>query len=232
MNDVIHVIPDLHEPFGHKDTVPFLTAVKAKYAPTRVVLLGDEADKQALKFHPRDPDLPSSGDELEQTLVRLAPLYKLYPKADVLESNHTSLAYRQAYANGISKKYLKSYREVLQAPAGWKWHQELVVTSGGVRIYFHHGLRKDIIKVVNRKGMCVVQGHFHSEFGVRYVGNGDKAFWGFSAGCLIDIKSPAFRYNVNDLERPILGNGIIVNGVPKPIPMILDRYGRWNGEIL
>ena len=42
--------------------------------------------------------------------------------------------------------------------------------------------------------------------------------------------SLAFAYNKNTLERPIIGCGVILDGQPKLLPMILEKGGRWNGE--
>jgi predicted phosphodiesterase len=230
-NHAILTISDMHHPFSHQDTVPFLAALKKKYQPDRVVCLGDEADSQALKFHPIDPDLPSVGDELSLAIAGLSPIYKLFPRVDVLESNHTSLAYRRAYAAGISRRYLKSYREILQAPAGWIWHHDLNINVGNRKIYFHHGLKKDGLAVAKQRGICVVQGHFHESFGIEYAGNPDNLIWAVNAGCLINSKSLAFNYNLNNLGRPVIGTAIILKGLPKLLPMLLDRNGRWTKEI-
>lgn len=231
-NASILVVSDIHAPYGHQDTVPFLTALDKKYAPTRVVLSGDEADKQALKFHTRDPDLPSCGDELTLAKAKLRPLFDLWPEADIMDSNHGSLAFRQATANGISRKYLRPYGEVLGAPEGWTWHREMLLTlPKGKRIFFHHGLSSDVARVVERRGYCVVQGHYHNSFEIKYVGNPDEALWGMTVGCLIDSKSLAFAYNTNNLGRPVLGCGIIIEGLPKLLPMLLNERGRWTGFV-
>lgn len=231
-NASILVVSDLHAPYGHPDTVPFLWALDQKYGPTRVIFSGDEADKQALKFHTRDPDLASCGDELEIAKIRLRPLMDLWPQVDILDSNHGSLAYRQATANGISRKYLKSYGEVLESPIGWQWHSQLFLTlPHGRKILFHHGISQDVLKVVERRGVCVVQGHYHNSFEIRYCGNPDQYLWGMTVGCLIDPSSLAFAYNTNNLGRPVLGCGIIIEGLPKLLPMLTDEKGRWNGYV-
>lgn len=228
---VILPISDMHMPFAHPDVVPFLAEIKRKYRPSLVVCLGDEADKQALKFHPVDPDLPSCGDELDMTVQALQPIYQLFPKVAVIESNHTSLAYRKALVSGISRKYLKEYRDVLRAPPGWNWFGDITVTEGFRRIYFHHGLSRDARKVVERRGISYVQGHFHEEFSILYSGNPGETNWGMTCGCLIDRHSPAFAYNKANIGRPIIGTGIIINGLPKLLPLVEDSSGRWIGEV-
>jgi hypothetical protein len=221
----------MHHPYSHPDTVTFLRAVTRKYKPTRVVLLGDEVDKHALSFHDSDPDLLSAGDELEAAIEALTPLYKLWPEVDIVDSNHGSLAYRRAKHHGIPRKYIRDYGDVLDAPSGWTWHDELLVkVPGGNQVYFHHGLSKDVMKVVAQRGLCVVQGHYHTEFRIGYLGNPNHLLWGMQVGCSIDPKALAFAYDRNNLGRPIIGHGIILNGLPKLLPMVLDRRGRWAGE--
>lgn len=232
LNDRILFIPDLHEPFGHPDAYPFLRALKSKYNPTRFLFAGDEVDGQALKFHPRDPDLPSGGDEHDMAIERLKPLYKLFPNADVMESNHTSLIFRQAKFHGITKRWIRSYREALEAPEGWRWHKNLILTSGRTKIMWSHGIRKNALAVAIHNGMCFGEGHFHSEYAINYASShGGTPIWGLNGGCLIDLKSPAFDYNENDLRRPILGASLIDLGTPKLLPLITDQYGRWNGVV-
>lgn len=230
-NSRILVVPDLHMPYGHQDTVPFLKALKAHVKPTRVILLGDEVDKHALSFHDSDPDLSSAGDELKAAVARLKPLYALFPEADVLESNHGSLVYRRALHHGIPRTYLRHYREVLEAPTGWHWHPQLTVTSGKQRIFFTHGMIKNGKILAERRGLSTVQGHFHTEFYIQYSGNPEMDVFSMSCGCLIDGRSLAFAYNSLQISRPILGAGSIIEGVPKLYKMNLNAGGRWNGKL-
>jgi len=32
-------------------------------------------------------------------------------------------------------------------------------------------------------------------------------------------------------SRPIIGCGVILNGLPKLLPMVLNKGGRWNREL-
>jgi predicted phosphodiesterase len=91
----ILVIGDLHSPAMHKDTVPFLAAIKKKFKPTEVILTGDEINFESFSYHEHNPDLPGPADELKQGIDALKPIYKLFPVARILESNHTSLIYRK-----------------------------------------------------------------------------------------------------------------------------------------
>ena len=232
-NKRVLAISDMHKPFGHPDTVAFLKEIKNTHKPDRVICMGDEADKHAISFHNHDPDLLSPSDELELAIKRLQPIYKLFPKCDVLESNHGSLVYRRGKAFGLPRHVFKSYREVLEAPREWKWHMDLTIKlSDGNKCFFHHGKSSAVGKLSQSLGMNVVCGHFHEQFYIHYWANPNGLFWEMQTGCLINDKSLAFAYNNNNLKRPLIGTGIIIEGQPKLLPMILDKHGRWIGKLL
>lgn len=230
-NHRVLVISDLHAPYMHQDTVAFLRAIKKKYKPDRIISVGDEADKHALSFHDSDPDLPSAGDELTEAIDSLKPIYKLFPQADIISSNHGDMVYRKAKHHGIPKAYLQSYGEVLQAPKGWKWHNDLTIRlSNNTDCYFHHGLSSNILKVVREYSICVVQGHYHNSAGVQYASTPEKLLWGLQVGCSIDDKSLAFEYNKTTLGRPLIGHAVIIDGLPRWLPMVIKK-GRWDGTV-
>ena len=232
-NSCILIISDMHAPYGHQDTIPFLKEIKRVYKPDRVVCVGDEVDKHAMSFHDSDPDLMSAGDELQAAIEALKPLYKLFPVMDLVDSNHGSMVYRKSKAHGISRKYIRDYGDVLESPVGWKWHLDLKVKmSDGQSVYIHHGLKIDPLKVAQELGINHVSGHFHNSFQVKYASTPEKLLWGMTVGCLVDDKSLAFNYNKNTLGRPIIGTGIIIDGQPMLIPMVLNKCGRWIGKLV
>jgi hypothetical protein len=220
-------------PYCHPDTHKFLAAIKKKYKPDRVILSGDEVDGHALSYHESDPDLDSAGPELEKAINLLKPIYKLFPKADVLESNHGSLHYRKAKTAGIPRRLLVNYRDALGAPKHWHWHFDLTIKmSNGQECFFHHGKTGGQGKLSQRQSMCSVQGHFHSKFHITYWANPTALFWDVHVGCLADSKSLAMEYGKNSMEKGIVGVLMILNGHPHLLPMVLKSSGRWNGEVL
>lgn len=231
-NKSILVISDQHFPFNHADIIAFLKACKAKYKPDRIVNIGDELDYHSISFHTHSPDLMSPSDELQTALNRIKPLYDLFPKMDILESNHGSLVYRKGEFNGLPRHVFKSYREILGAPPGWHWHFDFTLEmSNGAYCYFHHGKSNDILKLSQSLGMSCVTGHYHEKFEIRYWGNSLGLYWGMMVGCLIDNDEIAFNYNKVNLKRPVIGCGLIRNGIPTLVPMILKENGRWNGVL-
>lgn len=229
-NSRILLISDLHIPYHHQDAIAFLLHLKEKYNPTRVICLGDEVDGHALSFHDSDPDLPSAGDEIRQALPVIAELFKIFPKMDILESNHGSLVWRKAKVFGIPKHYIKSYNEVLGVDSGWKWSFDLTVDlPNGQKCYMHHGKTSNIIQLSQQMGMNAAQGHYHETFKIDYWGNSTGLYWGMQCGCLIDDDKLAFNYNNVNIKRPIIGTGLIIDSMPVLEPMRLNSEGRWVG---
>jgi hypothetical protein len=227
-------LSDLHFPYCHKDVFRFLKALKDKYDPDKWVLLGDELDYHALSFHPSDPDLDSAGVEFAKALGYMDTLYEIVgPEADICESNHGSMAYRKGKVNGIPRKLLREYNEVLTAPKGWKWQHEIYVKStNGYMNKFVHGYKKNVMSESMTAGCNFIQGHHHSQADIRYwSGEYGRYHFGMTVGCMIDQKSLAYAYNKVFSAQPIISHGIIENGVPKLLPMFLKKNGRWNGQV-
>ena len=229
----ILVISDLHIPYHHQDAFAFLRALKKKFKPTRVINIGDEVDNHGISFHDSDPDLMSPGDELLASQYYCSELEKIFPEMDLVDSNHGSLAYRKAKAKGIPLHMMKDYADVLDVGPGWKWHDEIMIKIHKDQdILFRHQFGSDILRAVNLMGCSCVQGHHHSTFDIKYSSNPRSLNWGMTVGCLIDPKSLAFEYNKLQVKRPVLGCGIIIDGVPRLLPMYLNKRGRWIGKVL
>lgn len=229
----ILIMSDSHCPYHHPDMAAFYKEVKRIYGPfDKVCHIGDEVDYHAISFHETDPDLLSPSQELDAAVRGLQPIYDLFPKVDVIDSNHGSLVYRKVRAAGLPKSIVRSYNEILKAPKGWEWHNHMIINIPGNKLYVHHGKAKPVMKLSKNMSMCAVQGHYHSSFDINYWANPTGLFWQMTVGCMINDKSLAFEYNKTTLDRPMLGCGISVNGQPLLIPMILGEDGRWIGSIL
>ena len=87
------------------------------------------------------------------------------------------------------------------------------------------------MKVAQQMGMCCVQGHYHTEFNIKYASSPSQLYWSMQVGCSIDDDSLAFAYNKTTLGRPIIGHGIVIDGQPKLLPMILNKRGKWTGKM-
>lgn len=214
-NSRILWISDLHAPYQHKKALTFLEGLKRRYEPTRIIIGGDECDLHSLNLHGVDPDLPSAGDELKLARLFMKEISAMFPVADILESNHTSLAYRRAFKAGIARGYMRSYNEILEVPNTWIWHPDLMIKLPNDQdCYFCHGKSADGLKLSRNMACNVVQGHFHSKFSIQYWSNPRNLFWSMQAGCMIDDTAMAMAYNKLTLDRPIIGTGLIIDSVP------------------
>lgn len=227
----IVVLSDMHWPYAHPDTVPFLTAVKDKYKPDTVICIGDEADFHDSSFHDSDPELDSAGIELEKAIKGLKPIYKLFPKVTVVESNHGSMVMRKAKVGKIPRKAIKTYNEILDAPKGWNWVFDTIVQTDLGPVYFCHGKTGSPGKLASQYGMSTVQGHFHEKAQINYISTPEKLMFDAHTGCLADDKSLALGYNKINPKRPIVSILVIQNGIPHIVPMVLTKGGRWTGKL-
>ena len=227
-NSRILFISDLHIPYHHPDSFDFLRYLKDKHKPTRVICLGDELDKHSLSYHDSDPDLYSAGHELEVSIAFIQELEEIFPKMDILESNHGSLVWRKAKTNGIPKHYIKSYNDVLGVGKDWRWHFDLTLDlPDGTQCYVHHGKASDVLKLSQAMGMSAVQGHYHTDLGARYWANPNGLYFGMQCGCLIDRESYAFAYSNVNIKKQLIGTGLIIDSLPVVEPMVLSPNGRW-----
>ena len=228
----ILIISDLHIPYHHKDSFKFLKAIKKEFKPDFIINIGDLLDFHAINMHTHDPDLYSAGHELDKSKEYIKQLESIFPQMVEVESNHSSLVYRRALKYGMSRQFLKDYGEFLGTKK-WKWVDDLTLTmSNNQKCFFTHGRSADISKVSQAMGMSAVQGHYHTKFVISYWANPDNIFFAMNVGCLINQKSMAFNYAKNFRTRFIIGCGIILDGIPKLLPMILNDKGRWNKKLV
>jgi hypothetical protein len=227
------VQPDLQIPFHHQDAIPFLLAVSDKYKCNEFVNIGDEVDFSTLSVsHLPDPDGIGFKEEFRQTLEYLKELYKVWPKMKVCVSNHTIRPLKKALYAGVPSVFMKSYQEFLGAPNTWIWRDEWEID--GV-LYIHgEGFSgpNGHSKAADGHRQSTVIGHIHSGAGINYLNNKrNELIFGMNVGCLIDVKSYAFKYQKTFPRKPTLGCGVVIDGVPQFIPMLLNSRDRWMGKI-
>jgi hypothetical protein len=212
-------IPDLHCPFHHQDAVAFLTELKRVYRPSVVVCLGDEIDAAAASTFAKNPEMPAAADELARAIDALRPVYKLFPRVKVCHSNHTLRPYKRAAEAGLPVSMVQPIAKVLKAPKGWEWGERWEVD--GVLAFHGDGFtgKYAALTAAERFRQSIVMGHTHTYAGVMHSAAHNGCIFGLNAGCLIDGDSPAFAYAKHFAHRPVLGAGVIVDGVPQFIPM-------------
>lgn len=234
-NEAVLVIPDLHAPYHHPDSLDFLSRVADSFDVDTVVNLGDEADKHAMSFHDSDPNLDSAGVELDKARKFLACLHELFPAMRVCHSNHGSMLYRKANAHGIPVQYLRTYREVLFPNGGgemWDWaYEHILDLPDGSQVMFRHQPAGSAVSTAAHEGVNVIVGHLHGKFDIEYAASSARLYWGVQGGCLIDKDSLAFAYGKESKNKPILGCTVIIDSIPHLVPMRLNEGGRWVGTL-
>lgn len=229
----ILVIPDMHAPYQHQDTMRFLRAVRDAFSPDLVVNLGDELDHHALSFHDSDPNLDSAGMELERAKKVMHELHAEFPQMLICHSNHGSMHYRRSKAHGIPVQMIRKYRDILFPGGegrGWSWAFGWRVDTAAGPVLFRHQ-SANILGDAAHEGANLMVGHSHGNYSVQYSASSHALYWGAYGGCLIDKDSMAFAYGKHTSKKPIVGCTVILDGKPMLIPMVLTRKGRWTNKL-
>ena len=209
---VVLAISDLHAPYHHPQALEFLAFLKSHYQPDRIVCLGDEVDCHSLSVHPKHPMLYAAGHEYAAAMHFMKQLYKLFPVVDVCISNHTHRPYRIAQAAGLPSVYMRSYREIMQAPIGWTWKSRIIIDG----VVYEHGDpccgRNGAYKAAFENRCSTVIGHIHSHGGVMYSANHQDQIFYANAGWLGDQSSYAFAYGEKYRNKGTLGSIIVYEG--------------------
>ena len=216
------VIADMHEPFCKKGYLEHCIETKDKYQCGRIILIGDEVDLCGVSQWEKDPDGFSAGTEAELAQAKMKIWYQAFPEAFVCIGNHTARPFRQAKANGVPKKFIKSYEEAWEAPKTWKWADSWEFDN----IHYTHGTGHSgpnaAIKIATRHRQSTVIGHIHSEAGIQYSASKIDLVWGMQLGGALDDKSYAAHYAKDQLKKSIVGCGVVIDGVlPIYLPMKL-----------
>jgi len=175
--------------------------------------MGDIADMQAISFHAANPMCPGPDDEYLLTKNKIQKWHRAFPNALVCIGNHDERVIRLAESVNIPSRYLRDYTEVWKTK-GWKWDYEFVIDG----VYYFHGTGNSGLypaaNCTKKMLMSVVMGHNHSCAGISWTANPRARIFGMDVGCGIDVDAFQFAYGKHMKRRPILGAGIIDNGIP------------------
>jgi len=158
----------------------------------------------------------SAGDELEIAVARIKRWYDAFPDAYVTIGNHDRIIMRKAFSAGISKRWIKDYKDVLETP-NWKFVEEVEIDD----VLYTHGESGTARTRVLQEMRSVVQGHLHTEAYVHWnIGSKHRAF-AFQIGCGIDHKSYAMAY-AKAGKKPAIGCGVILDNGRLPISILMN----------
>lgn len=228
---IVLVIPDIQVPFQHQDAISFLTYVKKKFNPNITIQIGDLADQHF--FSRYGPSTKSFGGkhEMDEATEQLKPLHKLFPKMFICWGNHDLRIFQKASDAGIDSSLLLSYEDMLSMPKGWEiadsWEFDGVIYEHGIGRSGSQGA----LNAAKANMKSTVIGHLHSNAGVLWYGNKSHLIFGFNVGALIDDRKYAFEYGRFHTAKSILGCGLVIDGVPLFVPMVLNDKHRWVGKL-
>ncbi len=212
----ILVIGDLHEPFCLDKYLSFCKDTYKKYKCNEVVFIGDIIDNHYSSYHETNPDGLSGGTELDLSISRISRWYKAFPKATVIIGNHDRMVMRKAQTGNIPKKWIKSYKEVLEVPK-WKFVERY--EKNGVQ--YIHGEGGTARNKCRADMMNTVQGHLHTQcYTDHYVGKNFRIF-GTQVGCGIDHDSYAMAYAKYG-KKPAVGCVVILDNGTIPINLLME----------
>lgn len=235
--ECVLIIPDLQAPYHLPDALQFLKMVADKYNPDAVLCIGDEVDFNFLSTYEKEPLIDEPNRELEQAQEFMGKLFKQFPKAHALTSNHVHGRLHGARKQArLLPQMLTKWEDLVGAPRTWAWYEE--VRMGDV--LFRHGDKwptltmSHLSRAIPDKYGCqmsVMHGHVHSKIGVQAVmPYGDDEYWAAYTGCLMSPRSRAADYcKAMNLK---LGTVVIKHGVVHKIPYRRDLVTMaWTGRL-
>jgi hypothetical protein len=213
----ILIIGDLHAPFNLPKYLEFCLDQQKKFKCGTVVFIGDVIDNHYSSYHESDPDGMSAGDELDVAINELQKYYRVFPEASVIIGNHDRLVYRKAFSGGVSKRWIKEYKDVLKVP-NWNFVESLDLFD----VNINHGEGGTATMKMKKELQSQIQGHLHSDLYVDFIVGKNFRIFGMQVGCGIDFKSYAMAYGKN-FKKPAIGCGVLLNNgtLPIVIPMQL-----------
>jgi predicted phosphodiesterase len=230
----ILVVGDTHEPASHPMYRRFCKDMYDKYGCQAAVHIGDVVDWHAISFHAKHPELPGPKDEHKLALERVRCWRKAFPQLRVCIGNHDRRPARLAETTSIPEYFLKSYNEIWKTPK-WKWNYEYIID--GVNYYHGEGCGGINPAYTRARGssVSIVIGHCHSAAGVKWIADKSARRFGMDVGCGLDVDRFQFAYGKHLQNRPILGVGIVIDGVPHHIIMPCgpgEKYHKRNANKL
>jgi hypothetical protein len=215
--DNVLIIGDLHAPFTLPKYLEFCKEQQKKFNCGKVIFIGDIIDNHYSSYHESDPDGLSAGDELDKAIKDIQKYYEAFPTATVIIGNHDRLVHRKAFSGGVSKRWIKEYKDVLNVP-NWEFVEGLELFN----VNINHGEGGTARTKMKKELQSQIQGHLHSDFYVEYIVGKNFRIFGMQVGCGVDHKSYAMSYGRN-FKKPAIGCGVLLNKgtLPIIIPMKL-----------
>ena len=211
--DNVLVIGDLHAPFTLPKYLKFCRDQQELYNCGTVIFIGDIIDNHFSSYHESDPDGYGAGEELDRAIDMISDWYHTFPKATVIIGNHDRLVYRKAYSSGVSKQWIREYKDVLNTQ-GWDFVENIELHN----VDFNHGEGGTAKNRMKSELKSQVQGHLHTQLYAEYAVGANFIIFGMQVGCGVDNKSYAMAYGKH-FKKPAIGCGVVLNKGTLPIAL-------------
>lgn len=215
------VIGDLHEPFSLDGYLDHCVKVRDSFNCNEIVFIGDIIDNHYSSYHESDPDGHSAGDELYHAIKRLSRWHEEFPVATVTYGNHDLLVMRKAFSSGLSRRWIKDFRDVLGVPT-WQFVDELYLDD----VNYVHGTGSSGVNAAYQRmmhsGMSTVIGHLHSESSIRFNKSRRGVTFGMIVGAGVDTESYSQEYGKVYAKKPIASCGVVLEGGTVPLLSIYE----------
>jgi len=207
----ILIIGDTHEPFALPKYRDFCARTRDKYECDTIVHIGDEVDHHALSNHTHDPNGMSSGREYNAAYKAMQKWFKEFPVVKICIGNHSERMFRKSREFGLPFEYLKTYRDIWDAPDTWRWEYNWVIND----VFFTHGTNNSglyphiNLAKKNRQSTCI--GHCHTVAGIEWSASKKDMIFGMCVGSGMNQKSYAADYAISFATKPIISCGVITD---------------------
>tara|TARA_Y100000310_G_scaffold182627_1_gene182701 strand:- start:1798 stop:2682 length:885 start_codon:yes stop_codon:yes gene_type:complete len=217
-NRPVLIVPDLHAPYHHPDTIEFLKWVQeVRGCRERIASVGDMWDFHSMSFHKSEPESMSPEDEYLRIKDFSAEFSESFPCGDVVLGNHCDIPKRKMVDAGLAPSMLKTPNKLYNLPDTWTIHPLYYVLEPDTwDVLVEHGCgsggKYGCANTSKEKRCSYVQGHTHSNAAVIYSQNYKNTTFGMNVGCLIDSSSYAFKYSKHTIRKGNIGCGVVYNG--------------------
>lgn len=223
MSENFLIISDPQIPFHEPRALDFCLRLKREFRveSDHVICVGDELDQYWGGLWDKDPDASmTANQEIEASRIELKRWYKAFPEMMVCESNHGTRWKRKATHAQIPSQLLRLYRDIIEAPEGWRWQKHWKIKCKYPFLVEHGddwGGQHPHVKAALHNGISTAIGHHHSKAGTHWLKTNEKYIWGMVTGCLIDFDQFAFEYARSAAFKPLKGAGIVLDSGRTPL---------------
>ena len=204
--------------------------VFSQWEVERIIHIGDLADFHAASFHDSEIGFYDAVSEMDAARYQIQHMEGVFgPDVEVLIGNHDANLGRKMKANGLDPSLLRTPSDIWGV--NWEFYPRYAKLIIDDVIYMHgdqgRGGKTPALAKAEGEWMSVVCGHHHSSAGAWYGCNANTRYFGLNVGCGVDHKHAVMAYGASFAAKPMLGCGVVIDGVPyfEPMPLA-NKYGR------